>query len=442
MKTVVLTVLVFWIISGAMGQNAVDLTFTAVNNGVYMQLDSIKVMNRTRGDSVLLYWPDTTLTYQISTGDLMLYIGYAMNYPVGIHSVVRQEQHFQLLQSYPNPVSGESLILLHMPGKGPMNIVVSDIAGRIVQDFDQVLAEGAHSFRFRPGNERIYFITARWNEITQNLKILTDRSAGRRECKFEYAGIYHADGPVLRPLNKSGLVVQESGILDTPEDNTSYTFQFATNIPCRDVPTVTYEGQVYNTIQIFNQCWLKENLNVGTMIDSAQNQANNNIIEKYCLSNNPDSCIKYGGLYQWNEMMQYVSQAGSQGICPPGWHVPTDEEWKVLEGAVDSQYGIGDSVWDLYSVHRGYDVGTNLKTMIGWYAAGSGSDLYGFSGLPGGEHMNWGFFYIYTGGYWWTSTVSNNDLAWERRLYFGDPVMFRTSYGKNEGLSVRCLQDY
>jgi uncharacterized protein (TIGR02145 family) len=122
----------------------------------------------------------------------------------------------------------------------------------------------------------------------------------------------------------------------------SYTFQFATNIPCPGMPTVEYEGQVYNTIQIFSQCWLKENLNVGMMIPEAKDQSNNGIIEKYCYNNEPDSCAKYGGLYRWDEMMQYTTQQGTQGICPPGWHLPTDEEWKVLEGAVDSQYGIGD----------------------------------------------------------------------------------------------------
>ena len=82
------------------------------------------------------------------------------------------------------------------------------------------------------------------------------------------------------------------------------------------------------------------------MIHGTMEQSNNGIIEKYCYNNEPDSCTKYGGLYQWNEMMQYTTQQGAQGICPPGWHLPTDEEWKVLEGAVDSQYGIGDPEWD------------------------------------------------------------------------------------------------
>ena len=74
----------------------------------------------------------------------------------------------------------------------------------------------------------------------------------------------------------------QSGVLDSPEDNKSYTFQFATNIPCPGTPTVEYEGQIYNTIQIFSQCWLKENLNVGTMIQGGVGMSDNGLVEKYC----------------------------------------------------------------------------------------------------------------------------------------------------------------
>ena len=97
----------------------------------------------------------------------------------------------------------------------------------------------------------------------------------------------------------------ESGILDNPVTSDTIYLQFATNIPCPGTPTVTYEGQVYNTIQIFSQCWLKENLNVGVMIDGQTYQWDNGIIEKYCYNNEPDNCTEYGGLYQWQEMMQH-----------------------------------------------------------------------------------------------------------------------------------------
>ena len=62
------------------------------------------------------------------------------------------------------------------------------------------------------------------------------------------------------------------------------------------------------------------------------NQTNNDIIEKYCFGNLSASCttLGYGGLYQWDEAMQYVTTPGTQGICPTGWHIPTIEEFEIL----------------------------------------------------------------------------------------------------------------
>jgi uncharacterized protein (TIGR02145 family) len=443
MKTrILLVILVTGIFLSAIGQNTIDLTFTAVDNATYIRLDSIKIMNRTQGDSVKLYWPDTTLTYQITPGDLLLYIGYAMDYPVGIGSITKIEQQFQLFQSYPNPVREQAVTSLYLPSEGQVNIMVSDVRGRIVMNVDRELDEGMHSFRFRPGDERIYFITALWNGNTQSIKILTEGQACGTACKLEYIGPDHKNATLKQSQLNGRLVVQESGILGTPDNNTTYTFQFATNIPCPGTPTVTYEGQVYNTIQVFSQCWLKENLNVGTMINGIQNQTNNAIKEKYCYNNEPDSCTKYGGLYQWNEMMQYTTQQGAQGICPPGWHLPTDEEWKVLEGAVDSQYGIGDITWDIEG-DRGYDAGTNLKTTSGWYANGNGTDLFGFSGLPSGARINDGSFYgVCYYGTWWISREVVYYYAWYRNLSYDHTEVNRFSYDKVIGNSVRCLRDY
>ena len=442
MKTRIFIFLVLGIISVTRGQNTIDLTFTALNNADYIRLDSIKVMNRTQGDSVKLYWPDTTLTYQLTPGDLLLYVGYAMDYPVGIGSIGKEEQQFQLFPGYPNPVRDQTVISVYLPTKGAMNLVVSDVRGRTIVNLGQNLDEGTHSFSFRPGDERIYFLTASLNGITQSIKILTEGPTGGKTCKLEYIGPDHKNPALKQSQLKAGLVVQESGILDTPGNDTAYTFQFATNIPCPGTPTVTYEGQVYNTIQIFSQCWLKENLNIGTMIPGSQNQTNNGIMEKYCYDNNPDSCTKYGGLYQWNEMMQYTTHQGTQGLCPPGWHLPSDEDWKVLEGAVDSQYGIGNPQWDISSDGRGYDAGTNLKTTSGWYANGNGTDLFGFSGLPGGyRYYDGSFTFVGYYGFWWTSTEYFLQYAWYRYLVCYHPIVGRVGGLKEFGFSARCLRD-
>src|ERR1035438_4575700 len=77
--------------------------------------------------------------------------------------------------------------------------------------------------------------------------------------------------------------------------------------PCPETPTVTYAGKTYNTVHIGSQCWLKENLDVGTRINGSNDQKNNGIIEKYCYNDDTANCTKYGGLYQWDEVMQYAT---------------------------------------------------------------------------------------------------------------------------------------
>ena len=75
---------------------------------------------------------------------------------------------------------------------------------------------------------------------------------------------------------------------------------------------------------------MAQNLNVGVLIGGRINQNNNGIIEKYCYADLDGNCSILGGLYQCNEMMQYTTTEGTQGICPGGWHLPTDAEWSGL----------------------------------------------------------------------------------------------------------------
>jgi len=216
--------------------------------------------------------------------------------------------------------------------------------------------------------------------------------------------------------------------------------------PCLGISSFDYGGQTYTTVEIGEQCWMKENLNIGTRIVALNNdQTNNGTIEKYCYDDDENNCDLYGGLYQWNEMMQYTTQEGAQGICPAGWHVPTDTDWKVLEGTVDCCYGVGNPEWD-GTGFRGYDAGYRLKTTYGW-SKWNGNDLFGFSALPGGYYR--GHFYgVFSGktyyGFWWTSTSEyyypevcrgGRDLS-----YFYNGIR-RYQRSKHKGHSVRCIKD-
>ncbi|HNS17040.1 MAG TPA: FISUMP domain-containing protein [Bacteroidales bacterium] len=212
--------------------------------------------------------------------------------------------------------------------------------------------------------------------------------------------------------------------------------------PCPGTPTVLYDGQTYHTVLIGSQCWLEENLNAGTMIEGINNQTNNDIVEKYCYNDDPNNCLVYGALYQWNEAMQYNTVEGSQGICPEGWHIPTDQELKTLEGTVDTQYGLGDPVWDEAGC-RGNDAGTHLKSFSGWPEWCNGDNLSGFNYLHSeGYRQTDGTFIAAEGGSpLWSSSQYNGNSSWPRTFpcYMGG--LCRNYDDNRYGWSIRCIKN-
>ena len=181
---------------------------------------------------------------------------------------------------------------------------------------------------------------------------------------------------------------------------------------------IRYEGKTYGTVLIGSQCWMKKNLDVGTMIDGPSTQTtgkqtNNQIIEKYCYDNDTANCATYGGLYEWNEAMQYVTASGTKGICPDGWHIPTYTEFDILRS--------GNSANSLKEI--GTDGGTNTT---------------GFSALYAG--------YVYTlfenlngGTWWWSSTQSYATHASYLTITASD-FRFYNNW-KWYGVSIRCLKN-
>jgi len=201
------------------------------------------------------------------------------------------------------------------------------------------------------------------------------------------------------------------------------------------------DGKYYQTVLIGTQCWISQNLNVGTRINANKNPADDSIIEKYCYDDNEDYCDTLGGLYQWYEAMQYVTTEGTQGICPDGWHIPTDDEFKILEGTVDNQYGVGDPIWETEGF-RGSDVGLNLKSTSRWINDGNGTNLFGFTALPGGlRGYQGGTDLLGSDAYFWSSGEASGSHAWLRVLFYPEYRVSRNHFYYSWGLSVRCLQD-
>ena len=192
------------------------------------------------------------------------------------------------------------------------------------------------------------------------------------------------------------------------------------------------DGKVYTTVQIGTQCWMAQNLNIGNKIDGSGEQTNNSptpIIEKYCNDNNESNCDIYGGLYQWDEMMQYSTTSGVQGICPTGWHVPTDAEWATLITFLGGESVAGGKMKETGTTHwNGYNTGATNSS--------------GFTALPGGYRATSGLYYI-TG--WncnlWSSTQNSTTDAWNRILNENSAYVYRDWHTKGFGFSVRCVRD-
>ena len=441
MKTSFITCfLAFLMLLSSYGQkSSMTLSFSAVDNTTYTSFEGITIKNLTQGGEIVKYWPDTVLI---------------LDY-LGVDEMMAAPECLTVFQNYPNPASGITNVRLYIPRKGKVKILVSDFYGYNQKSLELFLDKGYHVFQLTPGKQEAYIFSVIWHENISSIKIMNNIAKGFDVCSLEYAGTFDLK-PALKSKEetltfpfapgdqlmftafKQGV---QTAIIDVPMSNHHYIFQFASNIPCPGTPDITFDGQLYNTVQIFGQCWLKENLNVGNKISISQNMTDNGILEKQCYDDVDSNCAIYGGLYQWDEMMQYVTIEGAQGICPPGWHVPTNQDWKVLEGSVDSQYRIGNPEWDNSGV-RGLDAGANLKSASGWVNNGNGTDLFGFSGLAGGRCAYGSCGFKRAIAYYWTSRPGSTGLAWHRDLtYSSDGVTTDYDYSDKPAYSVRCLKD-
>jgi uncharacterized protein (TIGR02145 family) len=220
-------------------------------------------------------------------------------------------------------------------------------------------------------------------------------------------------------------------------------------IPVQDVIGAQREGividprdnQAYKTVTIGTQTWMAENLNFGTRIDGSNDQTDNDIIEKYCYGDLTSNCDTYGGLYQWDEMMQYTTVPGTQGVCPTGWHLPTDAEWKTME----MELGMSQTQADA-SNYRGTDQGSQLAGNEPLWINGNldqngvfGSS--GFEALPAGYRDTSGSFIAQSNyAFFWSSSETYTD-PWNRNLFYSNPQVERNKFNKSFGFSVRCVQD-
>ena len=194
--------------------------------------------------------------------------------------------------------------------------------------------------------------------------------------------------------------------------------------------TINYGSRTYATVIIGTQCWMSENLNIGIQISGTSNQTDNGTIQKYCYNDSFSYCNVYGGLYQWDEMMQYVTDEGVQGICPPGWHIPTDDEWGTLVNFLSGGSVAGGKMKETGTAH--------------WNSPNTAAtNSSGFTALPGGycNNSTGSFGYLGKYGIFASSTESSGSVAYYRQLYWETGSVLQFQYTKTSGFSVRCIKD-
>ena len=352
-----------------------------------------------------------------------------------------------------------------------MTVEITDVTGRkvVTQNFAS-LQQGTYQLRVTLSTAGVYFLTASMNGQVSSVKMVNGGNGGADEIvlndhvgtqstasgtqpknapkgtipnpfvpgdQMKYVGYATVNG-----LESESLPVTQA---QTGSENLSLLFT-----PCPGAATVTdIDGNVYNTVQIGNQCWMRENLRTKRYANGLSiapgSITSTTTAYRYYPNNDQSNVSTHGYLYNWKAVMGNSSSSnanpsGVQGICPNGWHVPSVAEWNQLRDYVSSQpqYVCGD---------LSYHIAKALASTTGWYEYEYGectvgndpstNNATGFSALPAGDYGgNYGDFGY--GAYFWSTTEFNVNYtnAINRYLYYYGAVLSGVAAYRYSGFSV------
>jgi uncharacterized protein (TIGR02145 family) len=216
----------------------------------------------------------------------------------------------------------------------------------------------------------------------------------------------------------------------TNEVGTAYSNQIKLTTNTASTTISDLDGNIYNTVSIGNQIWMASNLSTS--------RYRNGAYIPYILNSNQWAAIKSPALSFYNHDNSYETNYGKQynwyavtdpqGICPVGWHIPTNSEWTVLS---DFLGGLNVAGGKMKATGTQY-----------WSFPSNGSNTSGFTGLPGGfRNVDGTFGILGYNGFWWSATEENEQKAFNRSIIYTDNVLSVGSSSKNQGFSVRCIKD-
>ena len=413
----------------------VALTFTAEQNGAYVPLDSIRITDLTQGQDTILYFPDTVLVLGAT----------------GIVGLDQDPQAPLLGQNHPNPFSGSTTVELTLREGGPVAMGVNDAMGRAVCFWSGGLGAGTHRFSFA-GGAGTHMLWATANDQRRTMRMVGLSGEGTPDLAYNGmggsgAGVYRslsewAPGDQLQMIGYATLDsgYPGSGLLgDAPVVSGTYTFALTNGALCPGDPTVTdIDGHTYPVVTIGTQCWMAANLRTahyrdGSLIPNVTDNATWNGLDSgaWChYANDVANDTIFGKLYNW------YAATDPRGVCPSGWHVPSDAEWTQL----------GDHLGGLSIAGGAMKTTGTLQMGTGlWSGPNTGAtNSSGFAGDPNGGHFssNGGFFdFLHNFSYWWGTTEVNAATARCWVLFSIDEAVGWGYEGKENGFCLRCLRD-
>jgi len=276
---------------------------------------------------------------------------------------------------------------------------------------DPVTTRGAKPFRLKGGLPLGGYYSIDGTQLTNDILDPATLSSGQPDhvISYTYTNRYNCTLSKTQPLKVNPV----------------------SNFTCKNTLTDIRDQKSYPTFEIVSginrRCWMSANLNYGTYQQGILPQTDNCIVEKYCPENDPSKCTEAGGLYQWDELMTFIPadnslSEGSQGLCPPEWHVPTESEWKEL---INYSMGPGIAGWQLLDPWPQY----------GFHAENLGI-LY--------QNYIWSFVPPkFSATMFWTSTVSQTGDGRIASHAMNDINASVSSYfsSRSNGFAVRCVKD-
>ena len=425
-KSYLILAIVFFCFS-AQGQD-IDVNFTADKT-----IDNVKATNLTTNESITMPGDETLVLHSVATG---------IDESISENSV----------WVAPNPYNSHANLHIANDKLQKVTILMSDMSGRVLVQYEKELNIGIHSFQIAAEISGVYLLSVKTESGINCLKIIQAQTG---QNKIEYRGRAEYVPTILKSASADYVLNYTSGdiisytitsgdfttiINETPTESKTITVEF---VECKDA-----DANNYPVVKIGSQTWMAENLKVthypdGTDIplvtDKTEwyNLGANNTDDAYCYYNNNANGEKdiYGALYT------YAAAIGddwtkdnneNQGVCPDGWHLPSDAEWTTLTDYLGGTSVAGGKMKETGTTH--------------WKNPNTAADnSSGFTALPGGFRSGDNGLFNSVGEYgvWWSSTESYASLiAYIRYLGYDRTGVTRTEGDlKDSGYSVRCIRD-